>query len=90
MTAARKQVQAKHVDERPILEFLAKSERWTSHWESKDREWSFRHLVSAEIPERVLLAKMSALLRRGLVDGCDCGCRGDWVITDKGREALRA
>jgi hypothetical protein len=25
---------------------------------------------------------------KGLIDGCDCGCRGDWVITNKGLERL--
>lgn len=35
-------------------------------------------------PEKVALAKMRSLYRRDLVGGCDCGCRGDFEITDKG------
>ncbi len=35
-------------------------------------------------PEKVQLAKMRQLHRRGLVSGCACGCRGDWEITDTG------
>jgi hypothetical protein len=35
-------------------------------------------------PDKVALAKMRALVRRGLSGGCDCGCRGDFEITDKG------
>lgn len=31
---------------------------------------------------------MASLIRRGLVDGCGCGCRGDFMITDKGRFTL--
>jgi len=33
---------------------------------------------------KTLIAKMKNLIRRGLVDGCDCGCRGDFEITRKG------
>ena len=35
-------------------------------------------------PRKVILAKMRALLRRGLIDGCACGCRGDFELTLKG------
>jgi len=27
--------------------------------------------------------------RRGLVTGCDCGCRGDWELTAAGLAVLR-
>jgi hypothetical protein len=30
------------------------------------------------MPEKVVLAKAKRLIRRGLVDGCACGCRGDF------------
>ncbi len=38
-----------------------------------------------DAPEKVVLAKMRGLIKRGLVDGCGCGCRGNFEITDKGR-----
>jgi hypothetical protein len=31
---------------------------------------------------------MKQLIRRGLVAGCDCGCRGDFHITAGGMAAL--
>ena len=31
---------------------------------------------------------MKQLIKRELVDGCDCGCRGDFEITAKGEEWL--
>lgn len=37
-------------------------------------------------PANLQLAKMQSLIDRGLVDGCTCGCRGDFELTDKGRE----
>lgn len=92
-----KRIQAKHVPEAPILRALANSEGWMTHWYGtseamSDPAWS---LPAAEpelraFPERVLLAKLAAMKRRDLIDGCECGCRGDWVILDKGRETLNA
>lgn len=41
-------------------------------------------------PRKVVLAKARQLIKRGLLDGCGCGCRGDFEITDKGRELLDA
>lgn len=40
-------------------------------------------------PPEVILAKASALLRRGLIVGCDCGCRGDFSLTVDGARFLR-
>lgn len=34
------------------------------------------------VPEKVVVAKLKALKRRGLVDGCTCGCRGDFTLVD--------
>lgn len=32
------------------------------------------------IPEKVILAKVQKLIRRGKIQGCWCGCRGDFYI----------
>ncbi|QIG61596.1 hypothetical protein SEA_SYRA333_86 [Mycobacterium phage Syra333] len=37
------------------------------------------------VPYKVVLAKFRRCAGRGLVTGCDCGCRGDWELTRKGR-----
>lgn len=36
------------------------------------------------VPNRVVLAKLRILLRRKLIDGCGCGCRGDFRVTAAG------
>lgn len=41
-----------------------------------------------QTPEKLARAKMVMLKRRGLVDGCECGCRGDWELTPAGRQLL--
>lgn len=48
-----------------------------------ERRWAFYGDLMATfpgIPYKVLRAKAGKLIRRGLLEGCDCGCRGDfWV-----------
>lgn len=39
-------------------------------------------------PQKVVMAKAKQLVKRGLLDGCTCGCRGDFTVTEKGREFL--
>jgi hypothetical protein len=39
-------------------------------------------------PEKVILAKARRLMKRGYIDGCDCGCRGDFTLLEKGREYM--
>lgn len=44
--------------------------------------------VEKEIPYKLVTAKAKSLIRRGLIDGCGCGCRGDFEILPKGYEKL--
>jgi hypothetical protein len=74
----------------PVLEFLAKQDRWVMRYPvGKDSQFrSITEVMPPEAPEKLQLAKMDALILRKLVDGCTCGCRGDFEITDKGRALL--
>lgn len=36
------------------------------------------------VPSKVILTKARKLIKRGLVDGCACGCRGDLIRADQG------
>lgn len=40
------------------------------------------------VPEKVILAKIRRLDRRGVISGCGDGCRGDLEVADKGRQML--
>lgn len=89
-------MQAKDLPERPILEFLSSVRERTQRagtWfkpEDVSALWDNSVLNAMPIgtPPKVALAKMRALIKRGLVEGCGCGCRGDFLLTDKGRAAL--
>lgn len=36
----------------------------------------------APVPPKVVLAKLASAIRRGVLLGCACGCRGDFEIPD--------
>lgn len=79
-------MQAKDIPERPLLEFIANSPRWCTWVYGYPN--SVRNAMPEGTPDKVAIAKMRALIKRGLVDGCCCGCRGDYQITTKGREFI--
>ena len=87
--ARRISMQAKDVPELPILQFLRDMPEWAANRFSKTlggepNTNSILHAMPEGVPEKVVLAKMDSLIRRGLVDGCACGCRGDFRLTEKG------
>lgn len=82
-------MQCKNIEERPILEFIKKHGGiGCTRFRVKDCPRSVTHSMPAGVPEKLVLAKLKQLIKRGLVNGCGCGCRGDFEITDKGCEFL--
>lgn len=92
-------MQCKDIPDRPVLEFLRDLPDWpdmpglkrTGTWFWSDDykpENSVLHAMPPETPEKLALAKMRMLERRGLIDGCTCGCRGDFELTSKGLAKL--
>ena len=66
-----KGLQAKHITDEQILSLLT-VKRWTQIWTICD--------ALPDFPGKVVQAKLRQLKKRGLVHGCDCGCRGDWHL----------
>ena len=85
-------MQCKDIPTIPILQFLAKNpgEFDWHNWYFGD-EKDVRHAMpdGFNIDEKIVLAKMRVLIKRGLVSGCPCGCRGDFVITGKGLDRIK-
>ncbi len=60
--------------------------------------WSMRRDVQEELekmmkrrlPEKVVIAKFKRLEGRKMVDGCSCGCRGDWQLKQAGLDIVGA
>ena len=87
-------MQCKDIPEEPILRFLdALNGRWAV-WYQNDREPYFDNSVQLamppNLPSKLIVAKMGQMIKKGIVDGCPCGCRGDYVITEKGKALLAA
>lgn len=82
-------MQCKDIADRPILEFLHGLDgRWAT-WLGDEYENSVTKAMPG-VPPKLALAKMRMLIRRGVVDGCACGCRGDFTLTGKGAAELVA
>ena len=94
-----KRLQTKHLPDEPVLLTLLDIHRRLGRPEegvtvSATIFPGFEHSVSSAFPPglpwKLQLAKMASMIRRGLVDGCACGCRGDFMLTAKGLWTLRA
>ena len=80
----RKQVQSKDVPELPILRALAAA--------PEGETFNLVDILNhrAGYPVKVVKARLDSMIRRKLIRGCTCGCRGDFSITPEGRAALTA
>lgn len=84
-------MQCKDIPDEPILRFIGSHDGKWCNWYFEGGELGTRNVHAGfppGVPDKLLLAKMASLGDRGLVDGCFCGCRGDYVLTAKGREAI--
>lgn len=86
----KKSKQCKDIPHIPILAFLKKHEAgWCTHGRGYSMP-TVQDAMPEGTPHKLQLAKMCSLVRRGMVDGCTCGCRGDWKITAGGEAHLLA
>lgn len=72
-------MQCKNIPEQPILDYLASlNGRWATWCPGWDN--SVMQVMPPGTPPKLARAKMNQLIKRGLVDGCTCGCRGDYEL----------
>jgi len=81
--------QCKDIPDVPVLEFLLRHKGVWCNWYFGDSR-DVHAAMPAGTPEKLVLGKMRMLIRRGLVTGCNCGCRGDFEITSKGEALLES
>lgn len=77
-------MQCKDIADATLLRFIATKQAEKGAWVNT---WDFEPPYS-DLPDNLFRAKMGKLLKRGLLTGCNCSCRGDYELTDKGREFL--
>lgn len=76
---------AKDVPEDEVLRVLRLNPgKWHVRWHGYGYMPSLTDAseVLASFPERVLLAKLDRMIKRGLIHGCACGCRGDFYVEE--------
>lgn len=83
-------MQCEDIPDKPILEFLLQRAKegklWCCWYDGFEN--SIGQAMPKDTPDKIRIAKMAKLIKRGLVSGCGCGCRGDYEITPKGTEWL--
>lgn len=86
-----KRIQCKDISTLALLRFVA---LWT---DKKSSVTLFKHddeprsvwtIMLPVIPMCVMKQKFENMVRKGLIDGCYCGCRGDFIITQRGRQRI--
>lgn len=89
-------IACKDIPDNTVLAFLDQKP-WQKDPGYEDRYFAtwyvgFPNSVLAVMPpeanEKLALAKVNRLIKRGFIGGCGCGCRGDFHITAAGREFL--
>ena len=81
--------QCKDIDTATVLRFLAQHQgRWSTWWDGSYNMPTVADAMPADTPSKLRLAKMRQLIKRGFSGGCDCGCRGDFEITDAGLDFI--
>lgn len=81
-------MQCKDIQDDPILQFLAQHiGTWCTYGDTYSMP-TVRYAMPENTPKKLQLAKMRQLIKRGLANGCCCGCRGDFEITTKGLHYL--
>lgn len=74
-------MQCKDIPNQPILDFLKVHGGIGCTWFG-NCERSVVHAMPHGVPSKLVLAKMKQLIKNGLVEGCTCGCRGDFEIKE--------
>lgn len=83
-----KATQAKHIPDDAIVDLVrSQGAKSSISWPLKpgQRRWVMRGEIEAalpDVPPKVVLAKIRSLLKRKLLGGCGCGCRGDLVLPE--------
>jgi hypothetical protein len=87
-------MQANDIDDIALLRFIdakqhqLRDEHGTG-WLPWVCMWDFEPPYT-DLPGNLFRAKMATLIKRKLVSGCACGCRGDYHLTTRGRAYITA
>jgi DNA-binding Lrp family transcriptional regulator len=72
-------MKASDISDAAFVEAVSESARARGHRDAT--RWDVAERLG--FPEKVVLAKGRRLIKRGLITGCACGCRGDWEVVPR-------
>lgn len=78
-----------NISDKEVLKFLHKENKWCTYGKGYYMP-TVQDVMPKNTPVKLQISKMKQLIKRGLVDGCTCGCRGDFEITKKGLEYINS
>lgn len=73
---------------------IERESSWATRWDvAAVLTGHLEHIGAApyrypDLPEKVVMAKAKTLIASSVIDGCACGCRGDWRLTAETAETL--
>jgi hypothetical protein len=73
-------LQCKDIPDENFLNAIRKVREGINGWASM---WRVSEALG--IDDKLCCAKARSLIKRGLADGCPCGCRGDFIVVGEGR-----
>lgn len=74
-------MQAKDIPEQPIIDMLTANHEWHTRFRTVPQHMPcILDAFPEGTPEKVAMAKLKSMIKRGIIDGCTCGCRGDFHI----------
>lgn len=89
--------QTKDIPDEYILDILVQYQGQWAFWagnelwfrDKKDNPIIVK-IYSDDFPPKLIHSKFKSLVKRKLIGGCSCGCRGDFEITDLGLRKIGA
>ncbi|MGW7398117.1 hypothetical protein ACWGH7_16650 [Streptomyces cyaneofuscatus] len=78
----RSTMQCKDIPDDLFLEAVRDSGRTPSGWATRWDVQAALESLMGPVPGRVILAKARKLIKAEKMDGCTCGCRGDFQLPE--------
>ena len=73
----------KDLNETTVLDLIKRLQQQTGVWAMLcDVEQAIHRVISIDVPDKVILAKLRSLGRRGKITGCTCGCYGGFEVVE--------
>ena len=73
-------MQTKDIPDEPVVDFIIKNGRNKRYTWFEGQENDLGKSMPEGISRKLVLSKLRSMVRRKILDGCTCGCRGDFTL----------